>query len=177
MLQNFSIQNIYSSDEELRITMSKQWLEKFIIKFGLMAVESNASSVELLEYEDFVGALTSGIPIGHNLMKLCLFFWGGHKLKIQLQEGPNLMTLWRIDNNHNNQNKPKNIFFFKSLKYWKLWKGILKTNCYQEPLVSFIKVGHFGCFDVSIIMWDRVGKYGMEGNIWVMAQDKESESS
>jgi hypothetical protein len=33
----------FSSDEEVCIIMSKQWLERLIIKFGLMAVESDAS--------------------------------------------------------------------------------------------------------------------------------------
>ena len=30
------------------------------------------------------------------------------------------------------------------------------------------------CFDASLIMQDRVGEYGLEGNIWVMAQHEES---
>ena len=40
----------YLSDEVVCITMSKQWLESSIIKFGLMAVESDASRLELLEF-------------------------------------------------------------------------------------------------------------------------------
>ena len=36
---------------------------------------------------------------------------------------------------------------------------------YQGLLVSFIEVGHFRCFDVSIIMRDKVREYGLEGNI------------
>ena len=31
--------------------------------------------------------------------------------------------------------------------------------------MSFIKVGYRGRFDESIIMWDRVGEYGLEGSI------------
>ena len=56
-------------------------------------------------------------------------------------------------------------------------KDIFKTKCYQEPLASFIEVGHFGCFGASIIMQDKVGEYGLEGNIWVMAQHEVSTSS
>jgi hypothetical protein len=44
-------------------------------------------------------------------------------------------------------------------------KEIFKTKCYQEPLASFIEVGHFGCFGASIIVQDKVGEYGLEGNI------------
>jgi hypothetical protein len=40
----------YPSDEVVRITMSKQWLERLVIKFGLITVESNASRAELLEF-------------------------------------------------------------------------------------------------------------------------------
>ena len=29
--------------------------------------------------------------------------------------------------------------------------------------MSFIELGHFGCFDVSIIMLDAFGVYGLEG--------------
>ena len=36
------------SDQEVHITMSEQWLERLIIKFGLMAVESDASKVKFL---------------------------------------------------------------------------------------------------------------------------------
>ena len=70
------------SDEEVPITISEQWLKRLIIKFGLMAVESDASRVELLEfvetlrhecenkslctrYVNFVRVSMSGIPIGH----------------------------------------------------------------------------------------------------------------
>ena len=28
--------------------------------------------------------------------------------------------------------------------------------------MSFIEVGHFGCFDASIIMQDRGGEYGLK---------------
>jgi hypothetical protein len=40
----------YPSDEEIRITMSEQWLERLIVKFGLTVVESDASRAELLEF-------------------------------------------------------------------------------------------------------------------------------
>jgi hypothetical protein len=49
-------------------------------------------------------------------------------------------------------------------------------NTYQQRQ-SFIEGGHFGCFDVSIIRWDRGGEYGLEGNIWVMAQHEKPERS
>ena len=55
-----------------------------------------------------------------------------------------------------------------SLKYHNLWKGIFKSKCYQEPLACFIEIAHFGCFDVSIIMWDWGGKYGLKGSMWVI---------
>ena len=45
-------------------------------------------------------------------------------------------------------------------------EGVSK-QLYQGLLVSFIEVGHFRCFDVSIIMRDKVREYGLEGNIWV----------
>jgi hypothetical protein len=48
------MQNIYSSDEEVCITMSKKWLEIFIIKFGLMVVESDSSTGKLLEFEEIM---------------------------------------------------------------------------------------------------------------------------
>ena len=41
-------QNYYPCDKGVCITMSKQWLERLIIKFGLTAVESDASRAELL---------------------------------------------------------------------------------------------------------------------------------
>ena len=63
------------------------------------------------------------------------------------------------------------------LKYCNLWKEVFKRKCYQEPLASFIEVGHFGCFDVNIIMRDRGREYGLEENTWVMAQHEESENS
>ena len=37
----------YLSNEEVCITMSKQWLERLIIDFGSMAVESDARRAEL----------------------------------------------------------------------------------------------------------------------------------
>jgi hypothetical protein len=42
-------------------------------------------------------------------------------------------------------------------------KGIL-NKCYQEPLVRIIEVGHFGCFNASIIMQDKGGEYELEGS-------------
>lgn len=40
----------YPTDEEVNITMVEQWLKKFIKKFGLMLVESDASRANLLEF-------------------------------------------------------------------------------------------------------------------------------
>jgi hypothetical protein len=40
----------YPSDEEVRITMLEQWLERLIITFGLMAVGSDASGAKLLGF-------------------------------------------------------------------------------------------------------------------------------
>ena len=51
--------------------MLEQGLERLIINFGLMAVESDASRAKLLEFVEtlrhgnVVGASTSDIPIGH----------------------------------------------------------------------------------------------------------------
>ena len=42
-------------------------------------------------------------------------------------------------------------FFFFSVDC-NMWKGKFETKCYEEPLASFIEVGHFGCLDVSTIM-------------------------
>ena len=42
---------------------------------------------------------------------------------------------------------------------------------------SFTKVGHFGCFYVSIIIHDRVGEYGLEGSIQGMTQHEKPTSS
>ena len=39
------------------------------------------------------------------------------------------------------------------------------TKNYLETLASFMRIGHFGCFDASIIMHDRVEKYELEDNI------------
>ena len=52
-----------------------------------------------------------------------------------------------------------------NFKYCNLCKAKFKTKCYQGSLASSIKVGHFGCLDVSIIMQDRGRKYGLETNI------------
>ena len=64
-----------------------------------------------------------------------------------------------------------------SLKYCTLRKEIFKTECYQEPLASFNEVAQFECFDESIRKHDRGGEYGLEGNVWVMKQHEEVESS
>ena len=54
-----------------------------------------------------------------------------------------------------------------------LWQRILgiPPNCerrfleyYQEPLATFIEVGHFKVFDASTIMWVRDGECGVEGS-------------
>ena len=45
MHQNFPVQSIIQV-----MTMLEQWLEKLIIKFGLTAIESDASRVELHEF-------------------------------------------------------------------------------------------------------------------------------
>jgi hypothetical protein len=31
--------------------------------------------------------------------------------------------------------------------------------------VNFFEIGEFECYDANVIMYDRVGKYGLEGNI------------
>jgi hypothetical protein len=57
------------------------------------------------------------------------------------------MKLWQI----------KHLSFPQVLQFV---KGIYKTKCYQEPLVSFIEVGQFGCFETSIMMQDKVEECG-----------------
>ena len=42
---------------------------------------------------------------------------------------------------------------------------MFKMKCYQEPLTSFIKAAHFGCFDASVIMQDKGGEYLLKGNV------------
>ena len=80
MHQTFLVQSILH-DEEVCITMSEQWLERLIIKFGLMAVESDASRAELLEFVEtlrhecenkslyeawqFCGGINEWYTIGH----------------------------------------------------------------------------------------------------------------
>jgi hypothetical protein len=74
------------------------------------------------------------------------------------------MKLWQI----------KHLSFPQVLQFV---KGIYKTKCYQEPLVSFIEVGQFGCFDASINMQDRAREYELKGSIRFMMLQEELESS
>ena len=58
---------------------------------------------------------------------------------------------------------------------------IYKTGFWQQTAIkshlqASLKLGHFGCFDASIIMWDKVGEYELEGNISIVAQHEELEN-
>ena len=44
------IPNYYPSNEVVCITMSKQWLKRLFINFGLATVDSNASRAKLLKF-------------------------------------------------------------------------------------------------------------------------------
>ena len=63
------------------------------------------------------------------------------------------------------------------LKYFNLWKEDFKRKCYQEPIVGFIEVRPFGCFDANIIMRDKGREYEFEEDIWVLEQHKEPQNS
>ena len=56
-------------------------------------------------------------------------------------------------------------------------RGFSKQKCYQEPLACFIEVGHFGCFDASIIMRDRIEEFELEGSTWIKVQHEKLEHS
>jgi hypothetical protein len=149
MHQNFLVQSIIQVIKKFYIIMSKPWLERLIIKIGLMAVESNASRADLLDFvENFeawmrkqiiiwgmaiCGGTPSGKPIGH--------------------------TSWSFGK-----------------KYWsfpqvlQFAKGEFLNKSYQELLASFIEVGHFRCFNASIIVQDRFREYELKGSFWVMVQ-------
>ena len=107
-------QKYYPSDEEARITMSKQWLEKLFIKSRSTTVESNASRAKLLE---FVKTLKYEYE-NKSLYKA----W---QLRGDINEWytnwPHLMKLWQKNTCH-------------SLKYCNLWKGNFKTKWYKKPL-------------------------------------------
>ncbi len=43
--------------------------------------------------------------------------------------------------------------------------------------MSFFGIGEFECYDANVIMCDRVGKYGLEGNAWIVVQHEEMKKS
>ena len=47
-------------------------------------------------------------------------------------------------------------------------EGGFQNNFLLRATCELPEVGHLRCFDASIIMRDRVGEYGLEGNIWVI---------
>ena len=53
--------------------------------------------------------------------------------------------------------------------------GFSQQSAIKSHLRASLKLGHFGCFDASIIMRDKVGEYGLEGNISIALQHEESE--
>ena len=78
----------YPSDEEVRITMSEQWLERLIIKFRFTAVESDASRAKLLEFVE---------TLRHECENKSLYeawqFCGG--INEWYTNWPHLMKLWQ----------------------------------------------------------------------------------
>ena len=50
MHQSFLSPKYYPSDKEIHIIVSEPWLERLIMKFALMVIESNESRAELLEF-------------------------------------------------------------------------------------------------------------------------------
>ena len=86
----------YWSDEEVRISMLEQRLERMIIKFGLTAFGSDASGAKLLEFaENFEAWMwkeiivwTSGIPIGHSFLFFS-FPWRRENKRLSVNGPPN----------------------------------------------------------------------------------------
>jgi len=53
-------------------------------------------------------------------------------------------------------------------------RRISKQNVIIESLVSFFKIVYFECLDASVIMWDhKIKKYGVEDDVWNVAQHEE----
>ena len=75
------------SDEEVHKTMSKQWLTRLIIKFGLMMVESYASRADLLEFVE-----TLRHECENKALYGALQFCGG--INKWYTKWPHLMKLW-----------------------------------------------------------------------------------
>ena len=147
----------YPSDEEVRITMPKQWLERLIIKFRFTVVESDASRAELLEFVE---------TLRHECENKSLYeawqFCGG--INDWYTNWPHLMKLWQ-----------KVLVISSNIAISE--SGFSKQNVINSPLVRFIEIKHFGCFDVSIIMQNKVREYKLEGTIWVMVKHEEMGNS
>ena len=74
-----------------------------------------------------------------SLHKACQFLWGHQQVVYQLiTSHESLAKLFVVSSSI-------------AICEW----GVPTTKSYQEPLVSFIEVEHFGCFEANIIMWDR----------------------
>ena len=110
-----------------------------------MVAESNAGRVELLEVVEIWR---------HECESKSLFeawqFCGGH------QQVVNQMAT-------SHETWQKLLVISSNIAIYE--RRIFIKKCYQEPLASFIEVRHLKCFDASIIRRDRVGEYGLGGNI------------
>jgi hypothetical protein len=63
--------------------------------------------------------------------------------------------------------------FLWFLKVLQFVKRNFQTKYYQETFANFFKIEYFRCFDASVIMWDKVEKYGLDGESWSVVQRKE----
>jgi hypothetical protein len=48
---------------------------------------------------------------------------------------------------------------------------------FQKWFTNFIEIGNFGHFDMSVIVWHKVGEYGLEGGIWNVIQHEKLKNS
>jgi hypothetical protein len=114
----------------------------------MMVVGSDANTTELLEFVETLRHECENVSL-HETWQFC---GGTNKW---YTNWPPLMILWQ-----------KFLVIPSSIANC---KRIFSKECYQEPLASFIEVGHF---DASISMWNRIGEYGL-----VMPQHEESMKS
>jgi hypothetical protein len=48
---------------------------------------------------------------------------------------------------------------------------------FKLSITNFIEIRNFGHFDVNVIMWHKVGEYGLEGGVWNVIQHEKSKNS
>ena len=106
-------------------------------KIWIDGIESDASRTNFLEFVEI---------LRHRCENKSLYdawqFCGG--INEWHANWPHPMKLWQNNTCH-------------SLEYYNLCEGVFKTKCYQEPLASFIEIGHSKCFDAGIIKPDKGG--------------------